>query len=93
MAKSKYHYYVLVFTNSGPVYVTSIPERNFAKWDRNEKPDEFSKSMAEDIAMGLNLNGYSAQMVCSPVGVDTQPYWYEKGSFEWKVKEDHENND
>lgn len=55
MTKPKYHYYVLVFTSTGPVYVTDIPDRHYAKWDRNEKPIDFSKTMAEDITMGLNL--------------------------------------
>ena len=87
MAKSKYHYYVLVFTNTGPVYVTDIPERNYAKWDRAEKPAEFSKSMAEDIACGLNLNGYSADMVVCPHEINYQPYRYEAGKFEWKEAE------
>lgn len=86
MTKPKYHYYVLVFTSTGPVYVTDIPDRHYAKWDRNEKPIDFSKTMAEDITMGLNLNGYSADMVVCPHEITGQPYRYEAGSFEWKEK-------
>ena len=82
--KNKYHYYVLVLTNYGPVFVTDIPERNYAKWDKLKAPLEFSKTSAEDIALGLNLNGYTACMVVYPYEVDHQLFFYDKGRFEWK---------
>ena len=87
MAKQKYHYYVLVFASPGPVFVTDIPERNYAKWDRMKAPKEFGRSYAEDIAMGLNLNGFSAAMVVYPYEREEQLYYYEKGQFEWKGNE------
>ena len=85
MSKKKNHYYVLVFTSTGPAYVTGIPRRSYAEWDKNKEPYEMTKSMAEEVAYGLNLNGYAAQMVISPFEAH-QPYRYENGKFEW-----HEN--
>ena len=39
MAKSKYHYYVLVLSSDGPVYVTSIDNANkYAHWDKDKEP-------------------------------------------------------
>jgi len=84
MAKSKYHYYVLVLTGHGPVFVTGIPERNYAKWDKLQPPMELSKAAAEDVAMGLNLNGFTACMVVYPYTLEHQLFFYNKGQFEWK---------
>lgn len=42
MANTKYHYYVMVFTSTGPVFVTDIGEHKTAYWKRTEKPKEFS---------------------------------------------------
>lgn len=75
MAK-KYFYYVLVFTTSGAKYVTGIKERNYAEWDELENPMVFNKNYAEDVAMGLCLNGYSAVEVMSPYEISNQPYNY-----------------
>ena len=96
MAKSKYHYYVLVLTGHGPVFVTDIPERNFAKWDKLQPPMEFSKTYAEDVALGLNLNGYTACMVVYPFEMEHQLFMYDKGQFEWKwdkIKDDTETKE
>lgn len=91
MAKAKYHYYVLVITNHGPVFVTSIPERNYARWDATETPLELSKGSAEDIAMGLNLNGYTARVVYTQHFEQMhQLYRYGEGQLEWKWKEKEE---
>lgn len=87
MSKKKIHYYVLVFTSTGPVYVTELPERHYAKWDKEKQPIDFSKNMAEEIAFGLKLNGYSAEMVVTPIELTSQPYRYSHGKFEWKIKE------
>ena len=87
----KNHYYVLVFTNYGPVFVTDIPERNYAKWDKLKEPCEFSKTSAEDIAYGLNLNGYTAAMVVYPFEMKNQLYVYDKGQFEWKWENSDKN--
>lgn len=81
MAKKSY-YYVLVFAGEGPVYVTQI-ERNHAYWHKDEKPKDLSKSLANDIATGLPLYGYSAVVVSSPIEIEHQPYFYEMGRFKW----------
>lgn len=78
MAKSKYHYYVLVFSSDGPVYVTSINNANkYAHWDKSKAPLEFSASYAEDLVMGLNMNFNSAVMIKSTREITGQPYNYE----------------
>ena len=81
MAKKSY-YYVLVFTDEGPVYVTQL-ERNIAYWNKNEKPKDLSKSLANDIANGLSWNAPTAVVVSSPIEIETQPYFYEMGRFKW----------
>lgn len=90
MAK-KYHYYVLVITNSGPVFVTKVDYPNRVSiWNENEKPLEMSSSTADDISLGLNLNGYVAYTVKSFVELETQPYRYSEFelSFVEKKKEE-----
>ena len=78
MAKSKYHYYVLVFSSDGPVYVTSIDNANkYAHWDKSKAPLEFSASYAEDLVMGLNMNFNSAVLVKSNHEIKGQPYRYD----------------
>ena len=89
MANRKNFYYVLVMTNTGPVFVTDIPEKNKAVWDRLKIPKEFgSKSYAYDVTMGLNLNGCPAYIVVNPFKLSGQPYLYSKGKFKWVNKED-----
>ena len=86
MAK-KNHYYVLVFTNAGAVYVTSIDSTNkYARWDKDKAPMEFSKSYAEDLVMGLNLNFNSSVLVVSPFEIGHQPYNYEMYDCEFIAK-------
>ena len=76
MAK-KYYYYVLVFTNSGPMYVTSIDRNsNYAHWDIDKEPIELGSSYAEDLAMGLNLNSNHSVVIKSTRKIDSQPYRY-----------------
>ena len=86
MAKKKNYYYVLVFTNNGPVYVTSINYSNkYANWNKLEKPLEMTKTSAEDLCFGLMCNFYSAVVVSSPVELEYQPYLYDE--FELVAKE------
>lgn len=92
MAK-KYHYYVLVFTDNGPVYVTSIDNKNkYAHWDKDEAPLSLSASYAEDLVTGLILNFNSAVLVKSLVEITAQPYNYEDYdcTFVEKKKEEEE---
>lgn len=88
MAK-KYHYYVLVFTNSGPVYVTRVYNTNkMCYWSDEEKPYDFgSKSYAEDIAFGLNCNLNSCVVVVSPWEIDNHPYNYDIFDCKFERKE------
>ena len=94
MAQKKNWYYVLVLSESGPVFVTSIEyATKYAHWDKLENPLSLDKSQAEDLTIGLNLNFHTAFMVCSKFELDTQPYLYNKGHFEWIWKEEEQNND
>ena len=81
MAKKSY-YYVLVFTDEGPVYVTQL-DGNLAYWHKDEKPKDLSKSLANDVATGLCLNDHTAVVVSSTVEIEHQPYLYEMGRFKW----------
>lgn len=86
MANKKNHYYILVFTNNGPVYVTSVKYTDrMSYWNKLERPLEMSKSTAEDICLGLNLNGHMSVVVLSKWEIDTQPYRYD--AFEFEAKE------
>ena len=78
MATKKNHYYVLVFTEKGPVYITSVDySTKYASWDKLEKPLEFSKYTAEDLCFGLNCNFHSAVVVSKPIEIENQPYRYD----------------
>ena len=73
---TKNYYYVLVFTNEGPVYVTYIHNATrTAVWKKDEKPQAFPKYYAEDLVLGLNLNGHHAVMVVSKYKL-CHPYNY-----------------
>ena len=86
MAKKKTYYYVLVMTNYGPVFVTKV-YRKTAEWQKDKAPLELSKEWANDIALGLTLNGYPAFVVAQPWEVEMHPYRYEIGEFKWEKKE------
>lgn len=90
MAKKKNFWYVLVMANHGPVFVTKLNYGNrTAEWNKLEKPLEMSMERAKDIAWGLMANFNVAFPVCSPIEMTTQPYYYEKGQFEWKEDNSH----
>lgn len=93
MANQKNWYYILVLTNTGPVFVTGIPGYHQAKWDRLEKPMSFPKTRAEDITLGLNANCYTSYVVCSKWELDYQPYLYSHGEFKWVEKEREDEED
>lgn len=93
--KSKY-YYVLVFSNEGPIYVTYVNRNNkYAHWNKNKPPMEFNKHSAKDLALGLNMNFTSAVVVVSPVEITGQPYRYEEFDvkFERREKDGEEEQD
>ena len=86
MSSKRNHYYVLVFTDNGPVYVTSVSNlERYSVWDKTKAPKEFPKYYAEDIALGLNLNCYQAVVVASRYEIEYQPYNYT--DFECKFVE------
>ena len=87
--QTKWHY-VLVLTEEGPKFVTGIGEGKTAFWNKLEKPREFSDSWADDLAIGLCANGYMAYHVVMKFELDTHPYFYSKGHFEWKWDEKEE---
>ena len=73
-ANKKTHYYVLVITEAGVKFVTKINYSDrTAEWDYKEKPIEMSKSEAEDLSLGLNLNGHMAYVVSQKWEIDKQP--------------------
>ena len=77
MATKKNYHYVLVFTNEGPVYVTSVNNANhWAKWEKDKVPQDFPKYYAEDLVLGLNLNLCHAVLVTSKYQL-LQPYNYD----------------
>lgn len=86
----KNHYYVLVMTMNGAMFVTGTEGRKTALWDKLGTPMEFSKEYATDMAIGLTWNGSTAFVVCSPFELDVQPFVYEHGHFEW-VREESQN--
>lgn len=84
-AKAKKNYwYVLVLTDKGPVFVTSVEySPKVAYWNKKEVPKEFGEAQAKDLAMGLSVNGFIAYPICNFYDLETQPYYYNKGHFEW----------
>lgn len=72
----KNYYYVLVFTDEGPVYVTSVNNaQRISYWEREEEPKAFPKYYAEELVYGLNCNGYRAVLVSTKYE-ECQPYNY-----------------
>ena len=85
----KYHYYVMVFTNEGPKYVTGMGDHHTAYWKTEDKPLEMSASWGEDVYRGLCLNFFNAILVKSLFEIESHPYRYEdyKISFEKRETE------
>lgn len=87
MAKQTNFWYILVLTDNGAKFVTEKCNRKYVRWDEDKKPLEFSQMEAKEIAKGLMLNWHIAFAVCSPIELDTQPYRYSDGHFEWVENE------
>lgn len=83
MANKKNHYYVLVMTMKGAMFVTGTEGHKTALWDKCGTPLEMTKERATDMAIGLTWNGSTAFVVCMPFELDVQPFLYSKGNFEW----------
>lgn len=87
MANQKNYYYVLVFTDKGPVYVTGCNNsNNWATWDKNGAPKDFPKYYAEEIVLGLNCNYYHAVLVCAKSPIEYQPYNYTHYNCTFELK-------
>lgn len=86
--KTERHYYILVFTDGGPVYVTKVDHTSKTSfWDCHQTPKEFSKSVAEDISYGLLLNGYLSVVAESPCEITSQPYRYDEFELKFERRE------
>lgn len=84
MAKKTNFWYVLVLTDEGPKFVTDVDYSDkSAHWNKSEKPLELSEAWSKDLAFGLCWNGYMAYSICQSFPLDNQPYFYNKGHFEW----------
>lgn len=89
MARKKYYYYVLVFTNGGPKYVTSMSNADrTAYWYEGDKPKPMSKEDAEFLAVALTWNGNSSVMVTSTYEIESHPYNYSDYKIEFVKKEE-----
>ena len=87
MANKKNFYYVLVFTEGGPVYVTKVDNANKVSfWNKDEQPLELGKNYAEQLAWGLRLNGTHAVVVWHAYEIETQPYNYKDYKCEFVEK-------
>lgn len=85
MARKKVeYYYVMVFTQEGPIYVTDVNYvGKVAYWDKQNVPKEMTELQASELATCLRANLFSAVMVISPYQLESQPYYYERGTFNW----------
>ena len=94
MANKKSYNYILVVTGEGPKFVTKInySEGKTAEWNKLEKPLEIDSDSANDIVIGLNLNGHIAFKVSQPFEIDHQPCMYNRGLYEWKWNEEKKDS-
>jgi len=93
MAAKKNHYYVLVMSDNGPIFVTKVHYSDkTAEWNWKDKPLEMSKQQAEDLVLGLNLNLHSAYLVHQPFEIDLQPYNYMSYEIDWKKRENKDED-
>ena len=89
----KYHYYVMVFTDNGPKYVTSILPHHMAEWKTEDKPLEMSASWAEDVYTGLCLNFFTAVLVKSRFEIENHPYNYKDYEIKFVEREETEDDE
>lgn len=93
MANKKNYWYVLVMTDNGPKFVTKVNYSDkTAEWNYNEEPLELDRGRAQDLSMGLTLNSNMAYAVCQSWEIDSHPYRYSMGKFEWKWNEEEEED-
>lgn len=66
---ARFIYYVAVLQGKKEKYVTKN-ERRDAYWEQGKEAEKFSKSIAEDIAIGLTLNGFPSYIIAVPNGLN-----------------------
>lgn len=87
MTRKKKWYYVMVMTNKGPVYVTGTDNATkVAYWNCSEKPMAMTKDYAEQMALGLAVNGYNAVACWFLYEHEYQPYNYDKYEISFERK-------
>lgn len=92
MAKKKHYFYVLVFTSEGPRYVTKVDNVNrVSHWEVDDKPLEFTRENADDMARGLTWNGNHAVVVQSLWEIENHPYNYAGYDCTFVKKEDKDD--
>ena len=85
--KTTRYYHVLVFTDNGPVYVTSVDySTKSARWEKDKTPCIFGRAGAEELAFGLQCNFFNAVVVSSKYEIDCQPYNYRDYDFKFEPK-------
>lgn len=64
----KYKYYIGIIGEDNRIqYVTAINrDTHYAHWTKGEKAMVFTKTTAEDYALGLIYNGYCASVIKLP---------------------------
>lgn len=88
MSKKVNYYYVLVFVESGPAYVTEVDHaKKIVQFDKLKEPLKFNMTSAEDVAFGLGCNGYNVVTVKMPFKLCGQPYNYEHFDCKFIEKE------
>ena len=92
-SKKKNYYYVLVFANDGPAYVTSVDYRErSARWEKDKAPKAFTRTDAENLVFGLRCNWHNAVVVHLPIEIDYQPYNYKAFECKFEKREDNNND-
>ncbi len=86
MAKKqeKLHYYLLVFTDEGPVFLTKLLAGDRAEFNKLERPLELSKGDAEAIQYGFAWHSIASAVVVQRSEISYQPFDYKRGHWEWK---------
>ena len=88
---NKYYYYIVVFTVSGPRYVTGIGEHNTALWELDKEPMQFSKEFGRNVVLGLTLNFWNCGLVEVPIDLHSHPYNYNDYDLKFVEKEKKED--
>lgn len=78
----KNYWYILVLTETGPAFVTSM-NGSTCMWEKDKVPVEYGRQIAEETAWALRLNGYVAYAVSITYELGSQPYRYDLGKYKW----------